>query len=157
MSQVRFKHTQDLPMTPNMVTIWYRAPEILMGHKTYSLPSDVWSLGVTCVEIERGRAPFQASTDVPMLRDIFQAVGGHVPGTCVDILSTCTELMRPPARRWGHLYGASFQKLVDAMLVVEEKDRITAHAASRHGFCVVACSGLKQACVRRMGFAHSSW
>ena len=28
------------------------------------------------------------------------------------------------------------------MLVVEEKDRITAHAASRHGFCVVAGSNL---------------
>ena len=112
-------------MTPNMVTIWYRAPEILMGHKTYSLPSDVWSLGVTCVEIERGRAPFQASTDVLMLRDIFQAVGGHVP-------------MQPPARRWGYLYGVHFQKLVDAMLVVEEKEWITAHAALKHGFCIVA-------------------
>ena len=124
-------------MTPNMVTIWYRAPEIFMGYKTYSLPSDVWSLGVTCVEMERGRAPFQASTDVLMLRDIFQAVGGHVPRTCVDILSTCTELMQPPARRWGHLYGVSFQKLVDAMLVVEEKDRITARAALMLEFCIV--------------------
>ena len=127
-------------MTPNMVTIWYRAPEILVGYKAYSLPSDVSSLGVTRLEIERGHAPFQASTDVPMLRDIFQAVGGHVPRICVDILSTCTELMQPPARRGGHLCGVHFQKLVDAMLVVEEKDRITAHAASRHGFCVVAGS-----------------
>ena len=37
-------------VTPGMVTLWYRAPEILMG-QTYALPSDVWSTGVTLVEV----------------------------------------------------------------------------------------------------------
>jgi cyclin-dependent kinase 2 len=30
-----------------VVTLWYRAPEILLGTKTYSMPVDVWSIGET--------------------------------------------------------------------------------------------------------------
>ena len=43
----------EQPMTPGMVTVYYRAPEILMG-QTYALPSDVWSTGITFVQ-ERNR------------------------------------------------------------------------------------------------------
>ncbi len=28
-----------------MVTLWYRAPEILLGSKFYNTPVDIWSLG----------------------------------------------------------------------------------------------------------------
>ena len=32
------------PLTHEVVTLWYRAPEILLGCKTYALPVDMWSL-----------------------------------------------------------------------------------------------------------------
>ena len=31
--------------THEVVTLWYRAPEILLGSKLYSTPVDVWSIG----------------------------------------------------------------------------------------------------------------
>lgn len=31
-----------------VVTLWYRAPEILLGQEQYSMPIDVWSLGQAC-------------------------------------------------------------------------------------------------------------
>ena len=34
-----------------MVTLWYRAPEILLGSKTYSTPVDVWSIGCIFAEM----------------------------------------------------------------------------------------------------------
>ena len=34
-----------------VVTLWYRAPEILLGSKTYSTPVDIWSIGCIFAEM----------------------------------------------------------------------------------------------------------
>ena len=57
-------------MTPDMCTLWYRAPEIMLTHSQYSFPSDVWSLGVSCIEMEHGECPFTESSEVRMMRVI---------------------------------------------------------------------------------------
>jgi len=33
------------------VTLWYRAPEILLGQKEYSTPVDMWSVGCIFYEM----------------------------------------------------------------------------------------------------------
>ena len=38
-------------MLIQVVTLWYRAPEILLGAKHYSTPVDVWSLGCIFAEM----------------------------------------------------------------------------------------------------------
>ena len=37
--------------THEVVTLWYRAPEILLGSKFYSTSVDVWSLGCVFAEM----------------------------------------------------------------------------------------------------------
>ena len=37
--------------THEVVTLWYRAPEILLGTKTYCTGVDVWSMGCIFVEM----------------------------------------------------------------------------------------------------------
>ena len=37
--------------THEVVTLWYRAPEILLGSRYYSTPVDVWSLGCIFAEM----------------------------------------------------------------------------------------------------------
>jgi serine/threonine protein kinase len=32
-------------LTPLVVTLWYRAPELLLGQKEYSTAIDMWSMG----------------------------------------------------------------------------------------------------------------
>lgn len=32
-------------MHAQVVTLWYRAPDVLMGSRKYSTPVDVWSIG----------------------------------------------------------------------------------------------------------------
>ena len=34
-----------------IVTLWYRAPEILLGQKEYSTPIDIWSIGCIFYEM----------------------------------------------------------------------------------------------------------
>lgn len=42
-------------LSPQVVTLWYRAPEILLGSKFYSTAVDVWSAGCIFAEmVERG-------------------------------------------------------------------------------------------------------
>lgn len=36
--------------TLQVVTLWYRAPELLLGVKYYSTPVDIWSIG--CIQAE---------------------------------------------------------------------------------------------------------
>ena len=34
-----------------VITLWYRAPEILLGSRFYSTPVDVWSIGTIFAEM----------------------------------------------------------------------------------------------------------
>ncbi|KAK9449737.1 kinase-like domain-containing protein [Limtongia smithiae] len=43
----------DRPMTPNVVTIWYRSPELLFGSKRYNAAIDLWSAGCIMGEFIR--------------------------------------------------------------------------------------------------------
>ena len=44
--------------THEVVTLWYRSPEILLGAKTYSTPVDIWSIGCIFVEMLNTRPLF---------------------------------------------------------------------------------------------------
>lgn len=41
-------------LPPQVVTLWYRAPEILLGSKFYSTAVDVWSIGCIFAEMVEG-------------------------------------------------------------------------------------------------------
>ena len=62
------------PLTPGVVTIWYRAPEILLGSKYYTPSVDLWSAGLVLAELLQsaplltGETPFeQLSLTVKLL------------------------------------------------------------------------------------------
>lgn len=38
-------------MTPNVVTLWYRSPELLFGSKIQRTAIDIWSLGCIFAEL----------------------------------------------------------------------------------------------------------
>jgi serine/threonine protein kinase len=40
-----------------VVTLWYRPPEILLGVKVYSTPVDIWSVGCIMAELITGGEP----------------------------------------------------------------------------------------------------
>lgn len=41
-----------------VVTLWYRAPEILLGGRHYSTPVDIWAIGCIFAEMVNGRPLF---------------------------------------------------------------------------------------------------
>ncbi|GFO11454.1 hypothetical protein PoB_003795900 [Plakobranchus ocellatus] len=61
--------------THEVVTLWYRAPEILLGSRYYSTPVDVWSLGCILVEMVRRAALFPGDSEIDQLFRIFRTLG----------------------------------------------------------------------------------
>ena len=53
-----------LPIPPQVVTLYYRAPELLLGFKCYSTAVDLWSIGCIMAELFNLEPLFRADTEV---------------------------------------------------------------------------------------------
>jgi serine/threonine protein kinase len=63
------------PYTYEVVTLWYRAPELLLGASRYSAAVDVWSVGCIFAEMATGLPLFPGRSDIDQLIKIFQRRG----------------------------------------------------------------------------------
>lgn len=67
-----------LPMrsyTHQVVTLWYRSPEILLGSKNYGCPVDIWSIGCIYYEMITGKPLFPGDSEIDQLYKIFKILG----------------------------------------------------------------------------------
>lgn len=56
----------------HIVTLWYRAPELLLGRKSYAFEIDIWSLGCIFVEMVNGMSLFTGDSEIDQIRQIFR-------------------------------------------------------------------------------------
>jgi len=56
------------PLTSRVVTLWYRAPELLLGSTDYGVGIDLWSAGCLLAEMFFGKPLLRASTEVGLSR-----------------------------------------------------------------------------------------
>jgi serine/threonine protein kinase len=61
--------------THEVVTLWYRAPDILMGSKDYNTSVDIWSVGCIFAEIVTKKALFPGKNEEDQLIKIFKIMG----------------------------------------------------------------------------------
>uniref|UniRef100_A0A2P2I967 cyclin-dependent kinase n=1 Tax=Hirondellea gigas TaxID=1518452 RepID=A0A2P2I967_9CRUS len=61
--------------THEVVTLWYRAPDVLLGSRNYSTPVDIWSIGCIFYEMATGKPLFPGRSDSDQLDKIFQILG----------------------------------------------------------------------------------
>ncbi|KAI9217820.1 kinase-like domain-containing protein [Blastocladiella britannica] len=64
-----------VPMTPKVVTLWYRAPELLLGATTYSTAVDMWSTGCVFGELLLKQPIMPGKEEVEQLHLIFRLLG----------------------------------------------------------------------------------
>ena len=62
-------------LTHEVLTLWYRAPEILLGQKEYSTPVDIWSLGLIFFEMAHRKPLFAGDSEIDQIFKIFQMHG----------------------------------------------------------------------------------
>ncbi|PON52653.1 GPCR kinase [Parasponia andersonii] len=63
------------PLTNRVVTLWYRAPELLLGATDYGVGIDLWSAGCLLAEMFTGRPIMPGRTEVEQLHQIFKLCG----------------------------------------------------------------------------------
>ncbi|EIE19964.1 Pkinase-domain-containing protein [Coccomyxa subellipsoidea C-169] len=67
------------PYTHNVVTLHYRAPELLLGTEMYSTPIDMWSLGCIMAELLTKETLFvgesKNGSEIAQIKKIFDIVG----------------------------------------------------------------------------------
>eukprot|EP00759_Apiculatamorpha_spiralis_P003986 PhF_6_TR12262/c0_g1_i1/m.19431 len=65
--------------TSQVVTLWYRAPDVLLGSSDYGTAVDIWSVGIIFLELVLGEPPFQGTTETQLLLQMFRFFGTPSP------------------------------------------------------------------------------
>ncbi|KAM3694090.1 hypothetical protein ACB098_07G031500 [Castanea mollissima] len=126
--------------THEVVTLWYRAPEILLGSRHYSTPVDVWSVGCIFAEMVNQRALFPGDSEIDELFKIFRVLGTPNENTWPGVTSLpdykSTFPKWPPkdlATVVPSLDSAGID-LLSKMLCFDPSRRITARSALEHEY-----------------------
>ncbi|GAB9465759.1 Cmgc/cdk protein kinase [Globisporangium polare] len=62
-------------LTPRVVTLWYRAPEILLGCETYTAAVDMWACGCIFGELLLQEPLMPGRTEIDQIEQIFRLLG----------------------------------------------------------------------------------
>jgi len=133
--------------THEVVTLWYRAPDVLMGNKRYSTPVDVWALGCIFAEMHNGRPLFPGANDSDQLDTIFKELG--TPDTASYPLIVALQDYKP-ASYHSYPKPASLAHLVPGLspegvdlfqrfLEIDPEKRISTKEALEVSVCVCVC------------------
>lgn len=128
--------------THEVVTLWYRAPDVLMGSRRYSTPVDIWSVGCIFAEMANGRPLIAGTSEGDQLDRIFRLLGtpnrADYPGI-IDLPEYHPNLPRypPPPNGFAGLVptlDATGVDLLSKMLQYDPARRLTANEALKHPF-----------------------
>lgn len=70
-----------------VVTLWYRAPDVLLGSRKYSTQIDMWSAGCIFAEMVTGKPMFPGANEADELRLIFKSLGTPTEATWPNVTS----------------------------------------------------------------------
>ncbi|XP_067122798.1 cyclin-dependent kinase 1-like [Centruroides vittatus] len=126
--------------THEVVTLWYRAPEVLLGSPRYSTPVDIWSVGCIFSEMANKRPLFHGDSEIDQLFRIFRTLSTPTE----DIWPGVSQMpdYKPIFPRWKQnilitnvpQLDTSGIDLLQKMLVYNPSERISAQAALTHSY-----------------------
>ncbi|RYR64368.1 hypothetical protein Ahy_A03g010488 isoform A [Arachis hypogaea] len=140
MEIIKFWNLWALLQERNVVTLWYRAPEILLGSHHYSTPVDVWSVGCIFAEMVNQRPLFPGDSEIDELFKIFRILGTPNEDTWPGVTSLPDFKSAFP--KWAPKDLATVVPtlepagldLLSSMLRLDPSKRITARSALEHEY-----------------------
>lgn len=148
----RVFNSRGRPYSANVVTLWYRSPELILSTGTYTESIDMWSVGCIFAEIILMEALFKGKTELEQLDMIFKCLGvpsEHTWPGFAEILrmkQLTSAYVKPTrsklAERFsdvntqarGTVLNHQGFDLLSKMLSYDPKSRITAKEALMHSW-----------------------
>merc|ERR1719201_489471 len=129
--------------THEVVTVWYRPPEILLGAVLYSVPVDLWSIGCVMGEMATGQPLFAGDSEIDTIFKIFQKLGTPTesmwPGV-VELPDFSVNFPKWPPRGWHQIRNTAAQVCADGIDLLEKlmcydpRRRLSARQAVSHRY-----------------------
>lgn len=127
--------------THEVVTLWYRAPEILLGANKYSCPIDVWSIGCIFAEMAARKPLFQGDSEIDQLFRIFRIMRTPTEEIWPGVTTLPDFKATFPAWTTNSLINnmkpfidAPGLELLESMLVYNPQKRVSAKGALNHSY-----------------------
>ncbi|XP_010027349.1 probable serine/threonine-protein kinase At1g54610 [Eucalyptus grandis] len=133
-----FNPNEKRQLTSRVVTLWYRAPELLLGSTDYGVGIDLWSAGCLLAEMFLGRPFMPGKTEVEQLHRIFKLCGA--PSEDYWKRNKLQTTYRPPSH-YQPSYRETFKDfpsssfgLLTKLLALDPAYRGTAASALKNDF-----------------------
>ncbi|CAD7944316.1 unnamed protein product [Amoebophrya sp. A120] len=138
--------TYSVPMpkyTHEVVTVWYRSPEILLGQELYALPVDLWSVGCIFAEMGCGQPLFAGDSEIDTIFKIFQKLGTPSEEEWAtmyelpNMKSTFPKWKKKPwpqIRDLGTTLGMQACDLIEDIMKYDPMQRLSAKQCLRHPY-----------------------
>ncbi|XP_042903081.1 cyclin-dependent kinase 14 isoform X3 [Parasteatoda tepidariorum] len=138
----RAKSVPSRTFSHEVVTLWYRPPDVLLGSTNYSTSLDMWGVGCIFVEMIIGKAAFQGMKDtMDQLDKIWRVLGTPTEDTWDGVSSLPNYKPHKFGRYQSQPLSGAFpriteilhgEKLAYSFLQLQPRMRISASEALRH-------------------------
>jgi serine/threonine protein kinase len=130
-------------LTQEVVTLWYRAPELLLGCQKYTAAVDIWSVGCIFAQMMTSKALFRGESEMDQLFKIFRQMG--TPSDDLMRKMRGNDDLNVRVKSWpavplavafpdAHQHHPEAMDLLNRMLTYEPSDRITATETLAHPY-----------------------
>ncbi|KFK39262.1 hypothetical protein AALP_AA3G221500 [Arabis alpina] len=130
-----FDPHNSVPLTTNVVTLWYRPPELLLGASHYGVGIDLWSTGCVIGELYAGRPILPGKNEIAQLHKIFELCGSPGEDYWTKLKLQLPTPLRPMFPYGSHIaetfkeFPAPVISLLETLLSIDPDFRGTAASA----------------------------
>ncbi|KAG0012674.1 Cyclin-dependent kinase 10 [Podila clonocystis] len=132
------------PMTPKVVTLWYRAPELLLGDPSYTTAVDMWSVGCIFGELLNHTPLLPGKVERQQIDLIIALLGTPHEKIWQGFNKLPGSSLRMPDQRFSNLKNKfpgitdAARSLLNGLLTYDPKKRLSVKQALAHPYFIEA-------------------